>query len=233
MKVSPVILLLIIFLWSWKTIPAKIEILKQIPPQVKISIPGGKKEYTWNEQVRYSISVSDSKDGDSKYDEIPPQECLLELAYLPVYKEEEIKKVTEKKEEKGLSLMKKSTCFGCHAHKTKLAGPSFQEIAERYETTGENIKTLGNHILNGSIGVWENQQMPAHPDFTEEQCRQIASYILEMGDHPYRWIFPGLEGTFRTMNKPEVDQGGVYVLTARYTSTSGAEGKHSLVLKIR
>ena len=231
--VSIVLSLITFFFWPRETSPAKIEILQQISPQVKILIPDEKTFYTWNEQVRYSISISDPKDGDSKYGEIPSQECLLELAYLPAGKEEEIKKITEKKEEKGLSLMKKSTCFGCHAHKTKLAGPSLQEIAERYESTGENIKNIGNHILNGSTGMWGDQQMPAHPDLTAEQSQQITSYILEMGDHPYRCIYPGLEGTFRIMDKPEVDRDGVYVLTARYTSTSGVEGKHSIVLKIR
>lgn len=205
----------------------------QDPPQVKILTPNNEKIYTWNEQVRYAISVSDAKDGDSKYGEIPSQECLLELTYLPAGKEEEIKKVTARKEEKGLSLMKRSTCFGCHAHKTRLAGPSLQEIAKRYEATGENIKDLGHHILHGSTGIWGEQQMPAHPDLTEEQCRQIASYILEIGNQPHRWIFPGLKGTFRIMDKPEADQGGVYVLTARYTSTSNADGKHSIVLKIK
>jgi len=75
--------------------------------------------------------------------------------------------------------MKKSTCFGCHAQTTRAAGPSFQEIATRYETNETTINNLANHILNGSIGVWGNQQMAAHPDFTGEQHRQIAKYILE------------------------------------------------------
>jgi cytochrome c len=202
-------------------------------PQVKISIPDEKQIYTWNEQVRYAISVSDQKDGESKYGEIPPQECLLTLVYIPDGKEEDIKKATDEKEKKGLSLIKKSTCFGCHAHKTRMAGPSFEEIAKRYKANESTIKNLSSHILKGSIGVWGNQQMPAHPDFTEEQCRQIASYILEIGDHPYRWIYPGLEGAFRIMDKPEIDGNGFYVLTARYTSTAGVEGRHSTVLKIK
>ena len=205
----------------------------QEAPQVKISIPDVKKTYTWSEQVRYSITVTDPKDGDSKYGEITSQECLLTVAYLPGNEKEEVGKVTEQKETKGLSLIKKSTCFGCHAHKTKLAGPSFQEIAQRYESNEQNIKNLSQHILNGSKGIWGDQQMPAHPDLSEEQRRQIASYILEIGDHPYRWIYPGLEGTFRIMEKPKVPQDGVYVLTASYTSTSGVEGKHVVILTIK
>jgi len=205
----------------------------QAAPQVRILAPDEQKSYTWNEQVRYSISVSDPKDGDSKYAEIPSQECLLTLEYIPINQEEAIKQIMARKEAKGLSLIKKSTCFGCHAYKSRLAGPSFQEIAERYESNESTIHNLANHILKGSLGVWGNQQMPAHPDFTEEQCEQIAKYILDTDNHPYRWIYPGLEGTFRVIDKPAIDRDGMYVLTASYTSTSGAEGRHSIVLKIR
>jgi cytochrome c len=233
MKTIYVVIFFIIIFFSWDTGRSQIEKLQPAAPQVKFLTPDEKTSYTWNEQVRYSISISDPKDGESKYGEIPSQECLLTLEYVPVNKEDEIKKAIEKKEEKALSLVKKSTCFGCHAQTTRVAGPSFQEIAARYETNEATINNLGDHILKGSIGVWGNQQMPAHPDFTEEQCRQIAKYILEIDNHPYRWVYPGLEGVFRVIDKPSIDREGVYVLTASYTSTSGAEGRHSIVLKIR
>jgi cytochrome c len=189
--------------------------------------------YKWNEQVRYSITVSDPNDGDSKYGEIPLQEVLLTLDFISTGKEQDIKKVTDRKEEKGLSLIKKSTCFGCHSHKAKLAGPSFEEISNRYEPNERTKKQLSDHILNGSRGVWGDQQMPAHPDFTEDQRLQIANFILQVKDQPYRWIYPGLEGTFRIMNKTNDDKEGIYVLTASYTSKSGVEGKTSVILKVK
>ncbi len=226
-------IILFFFFSSWENFRSQLENVQAAAPQVKILEPDEKRSYSWEEQVRYSINVSDPKDGESKYGEIPAQECLLTLEYLPGNKDEDIKKIIEKREEKGLSLMKKSTCFGCHAHKSRMTGPSFQEIAARYETNESTIKNLSNHILNGSLGVWGDQQMPAHADFTEEQCNQIAKYILEAGDHPYRWVYPGLEGVFRIIDKPPVDRDGICVLTASYTSTSGAEGRHSIVLKIR
>lgn len=212
---------------------SQIENLQSATPQVKILISDEKKIYTWKEQVRYSVNVSDPKDGESKYGEIPSQESILTLEYLPGDKEEDIKKAMEKNEEKGLSLMKKSTCFGCHAQKTKISGPSFQEIAKRYEVNENTVKTLGDRILNGSLGIWGDQQMPAHHDFTEDECQQIAKYILETGDDPNYWVYAGLEGVFRIKDKPESHFEGVGVLTARYISTSGSEGKHSVVLKIR
>jgi cytochrome c len=202
-------------------------------PQVKIVGPDELKTYGWGEQVTYTITVSDPTDGESKYDEIPAQECLLSVDYVPGNQQEDIKEVVGREEDKGLSLIKTSTCFGCHAVKTRLAGPSFQEIAGKYKASQSTITQLANHIRNGSTGVWGDLQMPAHPDFTEDQTKLIARFVLEIGGQPHRWVYPGLEGAFRIMNKPQTDQNGFYVLTASYTSTSGATGKHSIVLKIK
>lgn len=60
--------------------------------------------------------------------------------------------------------------------------------------------------------------MPSHPDFTPEEAAQIADYVLEQGGNKYRWVYPGLEGAFRIIEKPETDSQGVYILTASYTS---------------
>ena len=68
---------------------------------------------------------------------------------------------------------------------------------------------------------------------TEEQRREIANFILQVKDHPHRWIYTGLEGSFRIIDKPKDALNGIYVLTANYTSKSGAEGKSSLLLKIK
>jgi cytochrome c len=202
-------------------------------PQVKIITPDENKIYTWNEQVKYTISVSDSKDGDSKYGEIPPNECSLTITYVPADRGASIKEIIEQKTDPGLLLMKKSNCFGCHAHKTRLAGPSFQEIARRYEDNEGTVKSLSSKILNGSVGTWGDQPMPAHEELTKEQSRQISAFILKIGDDPHLWIYPGLEGAFRIIDKPKADVDGIYVLTASYMSTSGKDGTHSIALKIR
>jgi cytochrome c len=205
-------------------------------PKIKILLSQNGEFYSWNSHIRYSIDVSDPKDGDSKYGEINGNEVLLEIEYLPINAEEEIKKKNElsKKESEhtGLALMKKSTCFGCHADKTMLAGPSFSEIAERYEKGSSTIKSLARHILEGSSGVWGSIEMPSHPDFTVEETEQIADYILEQGGRKNNWVLPGLEGTFRIIQKPDNLTKGVYILTASYTSTSLMKGQHSMILHI-
>jgi cytochrome c len=186
--------------------------------------------------------VSDEVDGDSKYGEININEVLLEIEYLPITKEEELNEAAIKEKIKiagkapepaGLSLLKKSTCFGCHADKSKHSGPSFSEIAGRYENSQANIAALAGNISGGSTGVWGSMVMPSHPDLTVLETQQIAEYILTQGARKNSWVLPGLEGTFRITKKPENSVKGFYILTASYTSTSKIRGQHSVILGIQ
>ena len=202
-------------------------------PTVELTIAGAPEHLTWNTQFRYAISVTDPKDGESRFGEIDARACLMEIEYFPAADQLEVNEVIKTKaEHKGLSLLKRSTCFGCHADKSRLAGPSFAEIAERYENNAATANELASHVINGSTGIWGSQMMPAHPDLTLEQAVQIVDYILAQGKNGNRWIFPGLEGTFRTVEK-ENDGHGIYVLTASYTSTSNIRGEQSVVFKIK
>jgi cytochrome c len=180
-------------------------------------------------------------DGDSKYDEIKGNEVLLEIEYLPIIKagesnDEALKEKNSESdtnpEHKGLSLLKKSTCFGCHADKAKHSGPSFYEIAARYDNSPANISTLAGHISGGSMGVWGSMEMPSHPELTEMETKQIAEYILAQGAEENRWVQPGLEGVFRIIKKPENSDKGLYILTASYTSSSTLRGQYIVMLDI-
>ena len=223
-------------LWTSNISSNKIQ--EKTLPNVKLSLsPNNEEYYHWDTDVRYSIEVSDVEDGDSKYGEININEVLLEIEFLPQPDGEEGKEIIKisdiEPDDRGLSLLKKSTCFNCHADKTALAGPSFSKIAERYENTSGTIKSLSHCILNGSIGEWGSMEMPANPDLTSEETEQIASYILLQGGKKNSWVLPGLEGTFRILKKPGNVTKGIYILTASYTSTSLMKGQHSMILHIK
>ena len=207
------------------------------PPNVKILEPKDQGTFAWNTQIPYSISVSDSKDGESKYGEINAIQSLLEVSYIPMAKaaemNEKIKKIQLRKEPKGLSLMRVSTCLGCHGDKTSLAGPTFAELAKRYSSGPAILNILGTHIMKGSTGIWGKLEMPAHPNLSLNQAMQMADYMLDEGKNTNRWIYPGLEGVVRVIEKPKNASKGIYVLTASYTSNSKLRGQHSIVIKIK
>src|SRR4051794_21550149 len=52
------------------------------PPVVKIVAPKNNSVYEWNTPLKYTITVSDPEDGDSKFDEIASTEVFLEVKYV-------------------------------------------------------------------------------------------------------------------------------------------------------
>lgn len=207
------------------------------PPNVKILEPKDQEIFSWNAQIPYSISVSDSKDGESNYGEINAAHSLLEVSYIPMSTEtdinEKVKAVQRRQESRGLRLMRVSTCLGCHGDKIKIAGPSFSELARRYSSSPATLNILGTHIMRGSTGIWGKLEMPAHPNLSLNEAIQMAGYMLEEGKNINRWVYPGLEGVVQTIEKPKNTSMGVYVLTASYISNSKLRGQHSIVLKIK
>ncbi len=77
----------------------------------------------------------------------------------------------------GQSLIEGSDCLGCHKLDERMIGPSYKEVAEKYENTPENVEMLAEKIIKGSSGVWGDVPMPAH-GFSKENAKFMAQYIL-------------------------------------------------------
>ncbi len=212
------------------------------PPQVTIITPGDNDRFQWNSLVHYKIRVSDEEDGYSEYNEIEANEVLLKVVYLPDASQLETYLSSDKDadlQHPGLSLIKTSGCFNCHSAKSKLIGPSFEQIAKRYPYNPSSIATLTQKVMDGSLGVWGDTPMPPHPDLTAEQAKQIIQWVLQYNSNSDVTYFSGLQGTFRTQEKPANDAGnGVYILTASYTDHGlnnnrqlRERGHHTIMLK--
>ena len=78
----------------------------------------------------------------------------------------------------GDALMSEAGCVACHNPENRTVGPSYKELATKYENTPENVALLAGKILNGSVGVWGEVPMPAHPQIGEENAKIIATYLL-------------------------------------------------------
>lgn len=90
----------------------------------------------------------------------------------------------EAKEDKdlppGAKLIARSDCKTCHNEKVKTVGPSYVEIAEKYETNASNIRSLVQKVKNGGSGVWGQVAMTAHADLPEADILQMVEYILAL-----------------------------------------------------
>lgn len=75
------------------------------------------------------------------------------------------------------ALASKYGCLGCHGVDTKLVGPSYKEVAERY--AGQmDAAALAERIRAGGSGHWGDMAMPPHPQVTPADAKKLAGWIL-------------------------------------------------------
>jgi len=215
--------------------------LENVPPEVVIVKPLQNDRFFWNTMIQYNIRVTDKEDGKSEYDEINAKEVLLEVCYLQDAGSAKIytDKKRNGKENNGLTMIRRSDCFTCHASKTKLIGPSFELIAKKYMTTNSSVERLTKNIINGSTGIWASAAMPAHKAIRVNDVRQMVKWILSNGAIPNITFYPGMEGAFKTDKKPANGSTKMLmVLTASYIDHGDKDsmqnnkyGQYSILLK--
>jgi cytochrome c len=79
---------------------------------------------------------------------------------------------------RGVELMKQNDCPSCHMVERKIVGPSYADVAAKYETTEENVEMLAGRVIAGNVGVWGEIPMPAHPALSEDDAKDLVRYVL-------------------------------------------------------
>jgi len=80
--------------------------------------------------------------------------------------------------QKGLALIAGSDCLTCHKTSEKNIGPSYKEVAAKYENTEANIKMLAARVIKGGSGNWGAIPMTPHPQLKQEDVEQMIKYIF-------------------------------------------------------
>jgi cytochrome c len=80
--------------------------------------------------------------------------------------------------QKGLELVGKSDCLGCHKVDDKVLGPSYREVAAKYDNSDATVKLLAQKIIKGGKGVWGEVYMSPHPQISEADAEQMVKYIM-------------------------------------------------------
>lgn len=183
------------------------------PPVVKVTAPS---VAVIGSPVAYSVSVADKEDGDTKFDEINPNEILLQVQYGDDAQKNDIS---------ALHAMMASNCMNCHSFKSKLIGPSYFDISKKYSSA--DIEALVKHVRGGSKGIWGDIVMPTHPELTDEDVGRMVDWILKYKQQTLNDYYLGKEGSIQ-IKKP-----GKAALIASYLDHNKTMGEDRAVIDVK
>ncbi len=78
----------------------------------------------------------------------------------------------------NMDLAKKNACMGCHAVDKKMVGPSYQEVAKKYNGQKDAAATLAKSIKAGGSGKWGVVSMPPFSNLSDADAQSLATWIL-------------------------------------------------------
>lgn len=82
----------------------------------------------------------------------------------------------------GSRYIAANDCLTCHKIDEQAFGPSYKQIANRYEFNQGNVENLADRIIKGGKGLWGQNAMTPHPNITEPEAQEMSRYILLLRD---------------------------------------------------
>lgn len=110
-------------------------------------------------------------DSDTEKKEQPKEEPKQETAAAPVLSD-------NPDYQNGLALVAASDCLTCHKVDEKIIGPTYRDVANKYDNTEANVKMLAAKVIAGGSGVWGDVAMTPHPNVSQADAEQMVKYIL-------------------------------------------------------
>jgi cytochrome c len=143
-------------------------------PQVAFETPQDGDFFTPGQPIKFKVTVRDAEDGDSaaKADEMGVRTLVSAQWKTADGKAADI--------DPGLTLMKQSDCFNCHATEQPLVGPPLLKIAEKYRGQPGAENASAERVIKGSTGIWGQVGMLPHPQHTDDEVHFMVRWILSL-----------------------------------------------------
>ena len=192
------------------------------PPQIDIVLADSALFYWTGKSLDYKINIKDVE--DEKGEGIDPEKIKVSLNYLPEGMDMILPSIGHQQNfsPPGKQLMDASDCKTCHAIDKKISGPSYTEIAVKYEPEDRN--NIISRIIKGSSGIWGGRMMTAHSHLSLEEAGAMTDYILSLDPalRKKEKTLP-LAGrlNFTAHDRKDLEP-GVYVLLASYQDRGNA-----------
>lgn len=81
---------------------------------------------------------------------------------------------------RGYRLIARNDCKTCHNTYVKTIGPSYVDVAKKYDNNTANVTMLTGKVINGGSGVWGEAAMTAHPEVDEADIKTMVEYIMTL-----------------------------------------------------
>jgi cytochrome c len=78
------------------------------------------------------------------------------------------------------ALATSSGCLGCHQVDTKLVGPAYKDVAEKYKDDAGALDMLSAKVKSGGVGTWGEVPMPPNAHVSDEDIHTIVEWILSL-----------------------------------------------------
>lgn len=77
-----------------------------------------------------------------------------------------------------MPLLQKNACLACHGMDSKLVGPSFKDIANKYKERADTVSYLSGKIKAGGQGAWGSIPMPPQA-LSAAEAAQISQWLAQ------------------------------------------------------
>ena len=186
-------------------------------PEVAINLGDGSTTFEKGVPVTYEVKATDA-DGDA----IDPNNIYVSVDYLESFDEQSMSLGHQEVSAAvtGKALTQGMDCKTCHKESGPSIGPNYTDVANKYSKDKRAKSYLQKKIVSGGGGVWGEVVMPAHPNITQDETRQVVEYIMSLADTSAK--VKSLPASGSIVPKPTKDD-KVMVITASYTD-KGQEG---------
>jgi cytochrome c len=192
-------------------------------PLVDISLQGNQTFYFPGKPVQYEVRISDADDTSSAKD-------MSNLVVSAEYTEGGGKPAVSQGHQVlteamiGKNLMLSLDCKTCHKTAEKSIGPSYVDVAKRYEKEPNAVEYLVNKMITGGAGVWGEVAMPAHPNLKETDAKQMVAWIQTLTNEGKQK--PSLPPTGKVPANPKASRENTNLyLSATFTDKGGRNVK--------
>lgn len=203
-------------------------------PSVMVKNVGDNSFYFPGIPVSYEVLIQDKEDGTSEKGTIDHKSVHVTVDYISGTDKAQVvghQIITAAMEGKNLAAT--LDCKVCHKENEKSIGPTYKQVAQRYQNDVKAKTYLTNKIIKGGGGVWGETAMAAHPDLKPSDAEMIVDWILGLNKKED----PGLpaKGVVIASEK-DLDKGNIMQITATYTDKGGKglrpqSGVGNLILK--